>query len=127
MQVDCALIANNASVLVSEFSRFGTLIDVCNKYKSVTSRNVDEYVVMVIISQILAIIDHLHAMKIIHADIKPDNFLLMEPLEYDMKRPAVQLIDFGISIDMETLPQGITFRMVSWCPFTVLESPSLDL
>lgn len=113
MQIECALIGNNASILVSDFSRHGTLIDVCNRYRANTGRNVDEYVVMLITSQILSIIDHLHAMKIIHADIKPDNFLLMQQLEYGMKCPAVQLIDFGISIDMELLPEGVTFGLVS--------------
>ena len=123
MQVQCALIGNNASVLVSEFSKYGTLIDVCNKHRSSTGRNMDEYVVMVITSQILSIIDHLHAMYIIHADIKPDNFLLMQPLDFDTTAPVIQLIDFGISIDMKALPKGVTFKLVSnssfhqtcWC------------
>lgn len=113
MQIECALIGNNASVLASDFSRFGTLIDVCNKHKKITGRNVDEYVVMNVTSQILTIIDHLHAMEIIHADIKPDNFLLMEPLQVEMSRPVIQLIDFGISIDMKTLPKDINFKLVS--------------
>lgn len=114
MQIECALIANNASILASDFSCFGTLIDVCNRYKAQTGRNMDELIVMHITTQILAIIDHLHAMKIIHADIKPDNFLLMQPLRYGATKPAVQLIDFGISIDMEMLPEKTKFRLVSY-------------
>lgn len=77
MSIDYAIVANNSSVLVTEFSPFGSIIDVCNKFKNVTNKNVDEYVVMVLTSQLLSIIDHLHGCKIIHADIKPDNFLLM--------------------------------------------------
>lgn len=79
MVIDYSIIANNASLLVTSFSKYGTMLDVCNKVKSITNRNLDEYIVMLIASQILLIVDHLHASKIIHADIKPDNFLLMNP------------------------------------------------
>lgn len=77
MSIDCSIIANNASVFITQFSSFGTIIDMCNKHRNSTGKNVDEYVVMVLASQLLSIIDHLHGCKIIHADIKPDNFLLM--------------------------------------------------
>lgn len=77
--IDYALVGNNSSVYISEFSDYGSLIGVCNKVKSVTNRNMDEYVVMHLSCQMLDIVDHLHAMGIIHADIKPDNFLLMKP------------------------------------------------
>lgn len=36
-----------------------------------------ESLVMHFTSQILNIVHHLHSCQIIHADIKPDNFLLM--------------------------------------------------
>lgn len=77
MSIDYSIIGNNSSIFVSSFSSFGTIIDVCNKHKAATNRNVDEYVVMVLASQMLNIIDHLHSCKIIHGDVKPDNFLLM--------------------------------------------------
>lgn len=79
MSVDFAIVGNNASILVSPFSRFGNILDVCNVVKRVTNKNVDEFIAMDITSQILSIIDHLHSCQIIHADIKPDNFLLMAP------------------------------------------------
>lgn len=78
MSVDFSLIGNHSSVLVSKFSKFGTLLNVCNKFKSARHRNMDEVIVMMIANQILSIIDHLHGANIIHADIKPDNFLLMD-------------------------------------------------
>ncbi|XP_063700923.1 probable inactive serine/threonine-protein kinase bub1 [Culicoides brevitarsis] len=119
MNVAYSLIGTNASILVSSFSPSGTLIDVCNKYKKATNRNLDEYVVMSLTSQILDLVDHLHSVGIIHADIKPDNFLLMSKINSnDMSRPVVQLIDFGLSIDMQLLQnmhpcKDIVFKLIA--------------
>lgn len=77
MCVDYALIGKNCSILVSEFSTHGSLIAVCNKVKKITMKNVDEYVVMVLACELLEVIDHLHSVSIIHADIKADNIILM--------------------------------------------------
>lgn len=77
MSIDYAVIANNASILMSQFSPHGTIINVCNKHKKLSNRDVDEYVVMVLTTQLLSIMDHLHSCQIIHADVKPDNFLVM--------------------------------------------------
>lgn len=77
MSVDYALIGNNSSILISKFSAYGSLITVCNKIKKHTMKNVDEYVVLLLASELLEIMDHLHAVNIIHADVKADNFLLM--------------------------------------------------
>lgn len=79
MNIDYALVGNNSSVYISELSDYGSLITVCNKYKKHTSKNMDEHVVMHLCCQLLDIVDHLHALDIIHADIKADNFLLMRP------------------------------------------------
>ncbi|XP_004524951.1 uncharacterized protein LOC101463054 [Ceratitis capitata] len=112
MSIDYALIGNNASILISRFSVHGSLITVCNKVKKHTLRNVDEYVVMLLTCQLLSIIDHLHAVNIIHADIKADNFILMEKLDYNSTQYAVQLIDFGVSIDMKLFKSGQKFNYV---------------
>lgn len=112
MRIDYAVVANNASVLISEFSQYGSLIDVCNKIKTATNKNVDEYVAMLLTTQILTIIDHLHGCRIIHADIKPDNFILLNKLEYGSKVPSVQLIDFGCAIDMDWYQENETFNYV---------------
>ncbi|XP_067637527.1 uncharacterized protein BubR1 [Eurosta solidaginis] len=112
MSIDYALIGNNASILISPFSVHGSLITVCNKIKKYTSKNVDEYVVMLLTCELLGIIDHLHAVDIIHADIKADNFILMNKLEYPSTQYALQLIDFGVSIDMKLFKPGQTFNYV---------------
>ncbi|XP_018794567.1 PREDICTED: uncharacterized protein LOC108972441 [Bactrocera latifrons] len=112
MSIDYALIGNNASILISPFSVHGSLITVCNKVKKHTLRNVDEYVVMILTCELLSIIDHLHAINIIHADIKADNFILMKNLDYNSTQYALQLIDFGVSIDMKLFKSGQTFNYV---------------
>lgn len=119
MNIEYALIGTNASILASEFSKFGTLIDVCNKIKKETTRNMDEYIVMHLTSQILDLIDHLHSSQIIHADVKPDNFLLMSKINMEnLSRPSIQLIDFGLAVDMQLLknmhPYGeVQFKLVA--------------
>ena len=119
MQVEDALIGNNASILSSSFARYGSLIEVCNTVKKVTNKNVDEYVVMILTTQLISIIDHLHACKIIHADIKPDNFVLMRKMGYMTRVPSIQLIDFGVAIDMDWFEEGDHFTSVNTLVFTV--------
>jgi checkpoint serine/threonine-protein kinase len=77
MSISAAVIAPNASVLVSEFSQYGSLLDINNRIRQATTKVMNESLVMHFAVQILSIISHLHACNIIHADIKPDNFLLM--------------------------------------------------
>ncbi|EDW74109.2 uncharacterized protein Dwil_GK21755 [Drosophila willistoni] len=113
MAIDYALVGNNSSIYISDFSPFGSLIDVCNKIKKHTNRNVDEYVVMHLSCQILDIIDHLHAIGIIHADIKPDNFLLMQPLKAQPNDLSLQLIDFGVAIDTKLFPPNQSFNYIN--------------
>lgn len=55
--------------------------------------------------EMLNIVQALHEIKIIHADIKPDNFLV----QVCDNTIQLQLIDFGCSIDMTLLPPGASF------------------
>lgn len=77
MTISSAVLAPNASVLISEFSQYGSLLDINNKIRQATTKVMHESLVMHFASQILDIVSHLHSCNIIHGDIKPDNFLLM--------------------------------------------------
>uniref|UniRef100_A0A182PJM0 BUB1 N-terminal domain-containing protein n=1 Tax=Anopheles epiroticus TaxID=199890 RepID=A0A182PJM0_9DIPT len=112
MPIDYAIIGNNASIFICPYSRYGNILDVCNLINNATNRNIDEFIAMILSAQILSIIDHLHSCQIIHADIKPDNFLLMGPIAMNTKVPCIQLIDFGVSIDMKLFPEDAKFKKV---------------
>ncbi|KFB46092.1 AGAP011124-PA-like protein [Anopheles sinensis] len=122
MSIDHAYVGNNASIFVSEYSPYGNILDVCNQINKMTNRNVDEFIAMIITAQILSIVDHLHSCQIIHADIKPDNFLLISPIDLNAKQPCVQLIDFGESIDMQLFEKDVKFkRVITTDGFTCVE------
>ncbi|XP_058168912.1 uncharacterized protein LOC131284074 [Anopheles ziemanni] len=122
MSIDHAYVGNNASIFVSGYSPYGNIVDVCNQINEVTKRNVDEFIAMIITAQILSIVDHLHSCQIIHADIKPDNFLLISPIDLNAKQPCVQLIDFGESIDMQLFEKDVKFkRVITTDGFTCVE------
>lgn len=111
MDIEYGLVAKNASVFVLPFCQYGNLINVCNEVKKETGRNLNEKVVMVLVTQILTIIDALHGCQIIHADIKPDNFMLMGPIDQDnFYRPILKLIDFGQAIDMQLHEPNVEFH-----------------
>ncbi|XP_017754216.1 PREDICTED: uncharacterized protein LOC108546562 isoform X2 [Eufriesea mexicana] len=111
MDVSMAYVANNSSVLVSEYSRFGTLLAVTNQIKIATGKPLLEHLAIFFTIEILQIVEYLHKCQIIHGDIKPDNFLLMRLPTEDV-RPTIQLIDFGCSIDMSLLPEKTTFTTI---------------
>lgn len=111
MSVDVAYFCPSSSILVSDFCRYGSLLDLSNKVKQMTGKGLKELVVLYFANEIITIINALHQCQIIHADIKPDNFLVtMMPPDYG--HPCIQLIDFGCSIDMTLFPKGQTFRKV---------------
>lgn len=78
MAVDFAIIGNNATIFASKFAKHGTIINVFNKVKQTTNKNIDECIVMLLTKQMVTIVEHFHKANFIHADIKPDNFLLMD-------------------------------------------------
>uniref|UniRef100_A0A1I8NXI7 Protein kinase domain-containing protein n=1 Tax=Stomoxys calcitrans TaxID=35570 RepID=A0A1I8NXI7_STOCA len=106
MDISTAIIAPNASIIATEFSPFGSLLDINNKVRQATTKVMHESLVMHFSAQICNIIRHLHQNKIIHADIKPDNFLLMRVPSTDLHFPSLRLIDFGCAIDMTLFPDS---------------------
>lgn len=112
MDICSAVIAPNASVLVSEFSQYGSLLDINNKIRTATTKVMHESLVMHFSSQILSIVEHLHGCNIIHADIKPDNFLLMQIPTVESEIPTLRLIDFGCAIDMNFFEKKRQFKKV---------------
>ncbi|XP_041449804.1 putative mediator of RNA polymerase II transcription subunit 26 isoform X1 [Drosophila obscura] len=106
MDISTAIIAPNASLIATEFSPFGSLLDINNKIRQATTKVMHESLVMHFSAQICNIVDHLHRQHIVHADIKPDNFLLMRVPSVDSPLPSLRLIDFGCAIDMSLFPDG---------------------
>lgn len=78
MDISTAFLGDNASLFVSEYSKYGSLLDVANKVKVATTKCINEFIVILLTSEMLSIVHYLHKAQIIHADIKPDNFLLMQ-------------------------------------------------
>lgn len=112
MGVSSSIVGRNASILVSEFSQYGSLLDINNRIRTATTKVMHESLVMHFTSQILSVVDHLHRCKIIHADIKPDNFLLMKIPTSDSHVPTLRLIDFGCAIDMTLFEENTQFKKV---------------
>ncbi|XP_053603398.1 uncharacterized protein LOC128671163 isoform X2 [Plodia interpunctella] len=110
MDITTAFLGENASLFVSEYSKYGSLLDVANKVRIATSKCINECIVILLTSEILSIVHYLHKAQIIHADIKPDNFLLMKIPTQEWRTPSLQLIDLGCAIDMSLFPDGTTFN-----------------
>lgn len=104
--ISYGLIGDNISILALPFSRFGSLVDVNNLLLRVTNRCSDEIIVFCIAKQLLTIFQYLHQAQILHADVKADNFLVINEIESPSStKPFIQLIDFGFSIDLKLIKQ----------------------
>ncbi|WKY10311.1 hypothetical protein Q1695_002563 [Nippostrongylus brasiliensis] len=106
MEVTDAYIYTNGSILMNEYHPFGTLLDLTNKLN-----DPGWYIILLVAVQIAKILRDVHAVKIIHGDVKPDNFMILDRLnenietpECALSKPIVKLIDWGRAIDMRALP-----------------------
>lgn len=105
----------NGSVLIGELHNCGTLLSAINLYKSRSEKVMPQPLVLYFTVCILHMVEQLHQARIIHADIKPDNFLLGERFlendcfEQDHLEHGLALIDLGQSIDMTLFPEGTAF------------------
>lgn len=111
MSIQVGYFSLSSSILVSEFSKYGSLLDISNKVKKAKGKGMRELPVIYFANEIMTIVNALHQCRIIHADIKPDNFLVMR-LPPEFGHPCLQLIDFGCSIDMSLFPKDTQFTKV---------------
>lgn len=122
MRVNRGYFFTNGSILVNEYHKHGTLLDVVNRYK-LSRSTLPEGIVILFMIEVMSVVEALHSCNIIHADIKPDNFMIrgMPKINCTASTPkdvfeqcpsSLKLIDFGRSIDMQLLPEGSTFTEV---------------
>lgn len=104
----------DASVLVDEFCQNGTLMRIVNLYKKSRKffpKSMTAYFAL----ELLQIIKVIHSCQIIHADLKPDNVLILnfpskeEISSVSQRTTCIKVIDFGRSIDMKLFPGKTTF------------------
>ncbi|NWX54938.1 BUB1 kinase, partial [Promerops cafer] len=107
----------NGSILVGELHNYGTLLNAVNIYKKLPEKVMPQALVVYFAVKILHMVEELHSCKIIHGDIKPDNFILGErqvfldnnTCDIDGLCHGLTLIDLGQSIDMKLFPEGTAF------------------
>lgn len=120
MPADQIFVYNNGSIIVTDLLPFGTLLNLVNKVVADTKRPLTEPQVFYILEQVISAVQALHECKIIHGDLKPDNILLRAIPAVSVQ--CIQLIDFGRSIDMSLMPEGMTFdQIVMTDTFTCIE------
>ncbi|XP_044751997.1 mitotic checkpoint serine/threonine-protein kinase BUB1 beta-like isoform X2 [Coccinella septempunctata] len=105
MDVTSGYFSDQASILVYAFMPYGSLLDLANQVKLKTGKPMQECLCFYFCIQMLRIVEAMHQIKIIHADIKPDNFLI----QLTADSIDLQLIDFGCSIDMSLYPPNTSF------------------
>ncbi|KAM9655575.1 mitotic checkpoint serine/threonine-protein kinase BUB1 isoform 4-T4 [Morphnus guianensis] len=92
-----------------------TFKNAINIYKRLPEKVMPQALVVYFAVKILYMVEELHSCKIIHGDIKPDNFILGERFldndtcDIDGLSHGLTLIDLGQSIDMKLFPEGTAF------------------
>ncbi|CAL8392156.1 unnamed protein product [Gadus morhua 'NCC'] len=113
--VQSAHLFHNGSILLAELHRCGTLLNAVNQYKKLSNKVMPQPLVMYFTTCLLHMVEQLHRVHLVHADIKPDNFLLGERflesqcLDPEEMEHGMVLVDLGQSIDMELFPEGTQF------------------
>uniref|UniRef100_A0A3Q2UD55 Mitotic checkpoint serine/threonine-protein kinase BUB1 n=2 Tax=Fundulus heteroclitus TaxID=8078 RepID=A0A3Q2UD55_FUNHE len=105
----------DASVMLAELHNYGTLLNAVNVYRTLSEKVMPQPLVLYFAVCILRSVELLHAARLIHADIKPDNLMLGQrflddrTLDPDSLDHGLVLIDLGQSIDMRLFPEGTAF------------------
>jgi len=93
----------DGNILVSEHQRMGTLLDLVNLTKS-ADKQIIEPLALHLMAELLGLMELLHSARIVHADIKPDNFLVRHT-PATKAESSLQLIDFGKALDLSVEPE----------------------
>ena len=67
---------SDGSILVSQLAPMGSLLDLINATKK--DKTIAEPLALHLAAEILELVHNLHLMDLIHADLKPDNFLVTD-------------------------------------------------
>ncbi|XP_042327327.1 death-associated protein kinase 2 isoform X1 [Sceloporus undulatus] len=92
-------------VLILELVSGGELFDFLAQKESLSEEEATQF-----IKQILDGVNYLHAKKIAHFDLKPENIML---LDNDIPIPYIKLIDFGLAHEIE---DGVEFKNIFGTP-----------
>ncbi|CAG2109824.1 unnamed protein product [Medioppia subpectinata] len=116
MSSNPSVMFKDGCVLVDEFAPNGTLIDVVNACKQ-QDKQFPKSLIAYFALELILIVQQIHKNLIIHADIKPDNLLVLNfPVREDInnvlkRTTSLKLIDFGRSIDLHLFPEGTVFNV----------------
>ena len=66
---------DDGSVIMSKHQKYGTLLDMIN-ITSTADKAIAEPLTVCLTAEILGLVDILHSMDLIHADLKPDTFMV---------------------------------------------------
>ena len=66
---------DDGSVIMSKHQEYGTLLDMIN-ITSTADKAIAEPLAVCLTAEILGLVDILHSMDLIHADLKPDTFMV---------------------------------------------------
>jgi checkpoint serine/threonine-protein kinase len=102
-------LADGAMMSMTAGSESGlNLVDLANMYRVKLGENVPEIVAFHYTSCMLKHVATLHESNVVHADIKPDNWVLFRSSDVDAVGVCedLMLVDFGRAIDLEYLTQS---------------------
>ncbi|EFO27664.2 BUB protein kinase [Loa loa] len=116
MNIRDAYLFPNASAIVYEYHKYGNLLDMINNLQA-KNMSCSGLLTVYLAWEIGRILRAVHNVQIIHGDVKPDNFMILNRLNedatleqiLDKKSFTLKLIDWGRAIDMNSL-KGCTFR-----------------
>uniref|UniRef100_A0A8B9PYZ0 Protein kinase domain-containing protein n=1 Tax=Apteryx owenii TaxID=8824 RepID=A0A8B9PYZ0_APTOW len=92
-------------VLILELIRGGELFDFIAEKEALSEEEAIEF-----LEQILRGVEYMHARRVAHFDLKPENIML---LEKDVPKPQIKIIDFGLA---QKLEDGVTFKSLCGTP-----------